>query len=198
MPKFTEYSPDYSLLDLPEEEKEKLPFGIKNSLYYWGLTRNMENAFHYRNEDNVDWYAWSEGRKGLTGIIVAHDDDGVIIQYNRDITRIVPHNLYVAFVAEKKFPPEFFEGDQWHFSKRWKLVDGAIVPNTAHLQMLNEVEYETRMNGLSKRITALKEAAEDGDITDAEKEELTKLTELRIKLRRLDLANFDGNWPELQ
>jgi hypothetical protein len=198
MPKFTEYRPDYSLLDLPEEEKEKLPFGIKNSLYYWGLTRNMENAFHYRNEDNVDWYAWSEGRKGLTGIIVAHDDDGVIIQYNRDITRIVPHNLHVAFVAEKKFPPEFFEGDRWHFSKRWKLVDGNIVPNTAHLQMLDTVEHETRLSKVSSRITSLKEAADDGDITDAEKEELEKLVQLRIKLRRLDLTNFDGNWPELQ
>ncbi|HCC7945869.1 tail fiber assembly protein [Citrobacter freundii] len=59
------------------------------------------------------------------------------------------------------------------------------------------VERDRRMALVTARITELTEAQDDGDITDAEQQELAALRDSRTKLRRLDLTKApDIEWPD--
>ncbi|EGK0217969.1 tail fiber assembly protein [Salmonella enterica] len=59
------------------------------------------------------------------------------------------------------------------------------------------VERDRRMAAVTARITELTEAQDDGDITDAEQQELAALRDSRTKLRRLDLTKApDIDWPD--
>ncbi|EAT6369359.1 tail fiber assembly protein [Salmonella enterica] len=59
------------------------------------------------------------------------------------------------------------------------------------------VERDRRMAAVTARITELTEAQDDGDITDAEQQELAALRDSRTKLRRLDLTKApDIDWSD--
>ncbi|WP_229038570.1 tail fiber assembly protein [Salmonella enterica] len=62
---------------------------------------------------------------------------------------------------------------------------------------LATAERDRRMAAVTARINELVEAQDDGDITDAEQQELAALRDSRTKLRRLDLTKApDIDWPD--
>lgn len=62
---------------------------------------------------------------------------------------------------------------------------------------LATAERDRRSAAVTARINELVEAQDDGDITDAEQQELAALRDSRTKLRRLDLTKApDIDWPD--
>lgn len=161
----------------------------------------MINAEFYKDEEGNDWYeiqkelieAHKESDQNWSYIV--YDSNGVIILANKDITALYPLNCSVAAVPNME---DITPDGIWSYSGtkvyRRELSSEEVISKA-------EKERSDKMKSIKERIDHLKDAADDGDITEEEEVEFERLVKYRIALRRLDVSKVsepDFEWPVLE
>lgn len=152
-----------------------------------------QSALFLKSEDGADWYHSQiffspETRK------ITFDKDGNILSQHNDVSALWPYNASVTELPQSEIPADFPSFGQSLFD--WMYNDGVVSRKPIDYIAIATLRRDNEMMEIGKRITALVEAQDDGDITSDELTELASLRERRSKLRRLDLSVApDINWP---
>lgn len=153
-------------------------------------------ALFLKSEDGADWYQAqihfaADTRK------IGYNKDGVIRIQHCDVHSLWPIDMSVTEVLEGDIPEGFPASGE--SVTGWIYQDGLIILAPVDYIAIAETHRDNEMAEVSKRITALVEAQDDGDITDSEMKELAALRDYRSQLRRLEVskaAESGFTWPK--
>lgn len=149
------------------------------------------NALHLKSEMDEDWYE-SQSAFAEDTLKVTYNAQGIIVSASYDVTTLVPINLSISEI-EQNAVPEGFTSPRRDSMGKWMYQNGEIILTPVDPVIIATTRRGSEMKAAGKRIAALVELLEDGDITDEEQAELAALREYRSALRRIDIDNPE--WP---
>lgn len=130
------------------------------------------NALFLRTPGGADWYQ-SQIHFAPDTRKIAFNADGVVKCQHKDVARLWPIDLSVTEVSEKSLPADFPASGL--APRGYVYRDGKVSLSPTFYVDEAEARRNRIMDVASKRITALVEAQDDGDITSEEETELTAL-----------------------
>lgn len=150
--------------------------------------------FFKEDETGRDFYAMQDEFSISTVKLALEPDTGVVHDAQIDVSKIVPSDLCIVEIENKDIPSDLLD-DKSMTHKKYQYVNNvfSIVEKTENQKAIDE--RDRLMKIATTRITALVEAQDDGDITDAEKTELAALRQYRSLLRRADITELSKNFP---
>lgn len=144
---------------------------------------------YFKDETGKDWFKHLPKFTRQYSLAV-ENDTGIIRSISEDASKIYPVGLTVIDIDTLP--------DGCDISGAWLYKNEKIVPAPIDYLHIATLRRDSEMAAATLRITALVEAQDDGDITDAEKTALAAWREYRSALRRLDIsAAPDIDWPDV-
>jgi hypothetical protein len=152
-----------------------------------------KDALFLKSSEGADWYQAQIHFSTNTRKIVFRENGDIVSQHS-NVAMLWPIDMSITEILETDLPDGFPVSDVSCVD--WQYKDGKVISKPIDFVAVAAQRRDSEMSALSARITALMEAQEDGDITEAELTELVTLRERRTKLRRLDLSQApEIEWP---
>lgn len=160
-----------------------------NELLFNFIEKNNISIVFYRDECGRDWYEALPSFDRDT-IKVAYDKTGVVRDFNKDASAIVPDGLSVMEINGAELPTDFDRLGNW-------VVDnGDIVPCPIDYVGKAIIKKSEFLKSANENIEIIQDAKLLGMVTDAEEQALVKWREFRILISRIDVNDApEIVWP---